>query len=163
VHRCRQGTVPALGARRAAPAPAADPAPGTRLAACAPAAADPAAGSRLAAACEQAPRRVAAALCDADFRAATAALWDVVAEANRYAERAEPWRLARAERDGDASAGVLLDQSLALLFQACSVLGRELAPFLPNLAGRIQAACGGGDGPLPAPAPVFPRLAPSLG
>ncbi len=148
VHRYRQGRVPA-GARPAA----ADAGPAAGLAA---------PGSlpagRLAAACEQMPRRAAEALAAADFRAATAAIWEVVEEANRHVERAEPWRLARAERDGDARAAALLDRSLALLIRACAALGTELAPFLPGLAARIRAACGGADGRLPASGQVFPRI-----
>jgi methionyl-tRNA synthetase len=136
VHRHRNSRAPAAGRPRPGPPPAA----------------------RLALGCAQAPERVATALAVGDFRDAAAAVWNVVEEANRYVERAEPWRLARAEQDGDASAGALLDESLALLIHACSVLGRELAPFLPDLAGRIRAACGCPDGRLPAPEPVFPRL-----
>ena len=82
-------------------------------------------------------------------------------EANRYVERTEPWRLARAERDGDPVAGEQLDESLALLIGACSDLGRELAPFLPGLAARIRAACDDSAGPLPPAEPVFPRLEPA--
>jgi methionyl-tRNA synthetase len=107
----------------------------------------------------RAPERIAAALAAFDFRAATAAIWDIVEEANRYVEQAEPWRLARAERDGEAGAGELLDTSLALLVGTCSDLGRYLAPFLPGLAARIRVACDGQGGRLPAPRPVFPRLA----
>jgi methionyl-tRNA synthetase len=137
VHRYRHGKVPRPGV---APAPQDGPA------------------GPLSQARASLPGRVAAALAAFDFRAATAAIWNVVEEANRYVERAEPWRLARAEQDGDASAGALLDESLALLTHACSGLGTELAPFLPDLAGRIRAACGYPGGQLPAPEPVYPRL-----
>jgi len=140
VHRYRQGKVPGAGATPGDPA---------RLAP---------AGRALAQARRRAPERIAAGLADFDFRAATAAIWDVVEEANRYVERVEPWRLARAERDGDAAAGERLDESLALLIGTCSGLGRELAPFLPGLAARIQAACDDSAGLLPAAEPVFPRL-----
>jgi methionyl-tRNA synthetase len=139
VHRYRQGKVPRPGERPAA-----------------------AAGRQaLAAACDRAPERIAAALAAFDFRAATAAIWDVVQQANRYVERAEPWRLARAERDGDPVAGQLLDESLAALVSICSGLGRELAPFLPGLAGRVQAACDDSAGQLPEAHPVFPRIEPA--
>jgi methionyl-tRNA synthetase len=137
VHRYRQGKVPRPDERPAA------------------AAAD---GRALAAACQRAPERVAAALAAFDFRAATAAVWDIVDEANRYVERAEPWLLARAERDGDPAAGRLLDESLALLVAACSELARDLVPFLPGLAGRIRAAFDDSAGQLPPAEPVFPRL-----
>jgi methionyl-tRNA synthetase len=130
------------------------PRPGER-----PAAADRRA---LTAACDRAPERIATALAGFDFRAATTAIWDVVEEANRYVERTEPWRLARAERDGDAAAGPLLDESLAALIAACSHLGRELAPFLPGLAGRVRAACDDSAGTLPQARPVFPRIEPAV-
>jgi methionyl-tRNA synthetase len=106
--------------------------------------------------------RVAAALAAFDFRAATGAIWDVVEEANRYVERAEPWRAASAERDGDPEARAFLDECLALLVETCSQLGRELAPFVPGLAVRIQAACDDSAGRLPPGGPVFPRLQPRV-
>jgi methionyl-tRNA synthetase len=143
VHRYRQGKVPRAGA---APGEPARPAPD---------------GRALAQARDQIPRRVAAGLADFDFRAATAAIWEVVEKANRYVERAGPWRLARAERDGDAVAGERLDECLALLVGTCAQLGRELAPFLPGLAARIRAACDDSAGSLPAAEPVFPRLEPA--
>ena len=139
VHRYRQGKVPRPGERPA----------------------EAAGGQALAAACDRAPERIAAALAAFDFRAATAAIWDVTQEANRYVEWAEPWRLARAERDGDLVAGQLLDESLAVLVSICSELGRELAPFLPGLAGRVQAACDDSAGQLPEAQPVFPRIEPA--
>jgi methionyl-tRNA synthetase len=146
VHRYRRGKVPRQGEH-----PVTSAAGGQALASAA-------GGQALAAACQRAPERIAAALAAFDFRAATTAIWDVVDEANRYAERAEPWLLARAERDGDPAAGRLLDESLALLVGACSELGIQLAPFLPDLAGRIRAAVDDSAGQLPAAEPVFPRL-----
>jgi methionyl-tRNA synthetase len=140
VHRYRQGKVPRAGAARPEPAGHAP------------------AGRALAELRHQAPQRVAAALAAFDFRAATAAIWAVVEEANRYVERVQPWRLARAERDGDPACGEQLDESLALLIETCSQLGRDLAPFLPGLAARIQAACDDSAGQLPPARPVFPRL-----
>jgi methionyl-tRNA synthetase len=105
-----------------------------------------------------APQRVAAGLDAFDFRAATAAIWDVVEAANRYVEQTEPWRLARAERDGDPAAGERLDEVLALLVSTCARIGRLLAPFLPGLAAKIQTACDDSAGELPPAQPVFPRL-----
>jgi methionyl-tRNA synthetase len=138
VHRYRQGSVPRPDES--------------------PAAAVPADGRALAAACQRAPERIAAALAAFDFRAAAAAAWDIVGEANRFVDRTEPWLLARAERDGDLAAGRLLDESLALLASACSELAGLLAPFLPDLAGRIRAAFDDSAGRLPAARPVFPRI-----
>jgi methionyl-tRNA synthetase len=143
VHRFRQGQVPRAGAT---PGERARPAPD---------------GRALAEVRHQIPQRIASGLADFDFRAATAAIWEVVEEANRYVERAGPWRLARAERDGDAVAGERLDECLALLVGTCAQLGRELAPFLPGLAARIRAACDDSAGSLPAAEPVFPRLEPA--
>jgi methionyl-tRNA synthetase len=109
-------------------------------------------GERLAAACREANAAAGAALEDFDFRRATAAVWRIVDEANAYVNRARPWELARA---GDPR----LDTVLAQLLRACSVLGRELAPFLPDLAARVAGQCTpGGDGRLPVPVPVFRRL-----
>jgi methionyl-tRNA synthetase len=148
VHRYRDGRVPGAGTPSARqPHQPEDP---ERSAASA---------SALNAARRRAPERIAAALATFDFRAATAAIWDVVEEANRYVERAEPWHLARAERDGDPAAGEVLDDVLTLLVATCADLGRYLAPFLPGLAARIRAACDAPGGRLPEPQPVFPRLA----
>jgi methionyl-tRNA synthetase len=156
VHRYRDGRVPQAGTSAAGqPQPAGDP---DQRAASASASA-----SALAAARHQAPKRIATALAAFDFRAATAAIWEVVEEANRYVERTEPWRLARAERDGDPAAGARLDESLAVLVGTCAQLGRELAPFLPGLAARIRAACDDSAGRLPPAEPVFPRLEPVSG
>jgi methionyl-tRNA synthetase len=150
VHRFRDGRVPRAG-RSAADQPRLAGEPDQRAAS----------SSALVAARHQAPERVAAALAAFDFRAAAAAIWEVVEEANRYVERSEPWRLARAERDGDPAAGARLDESLALLIETCSQLGGELAPFLPGLAARIRAACDDSAGQLPPARPVFPRLEPA--
>jgi methionyl-tRNA synthetase len=112
----------------------------------------------LARAVDEAPALVAAALAGYDFRAAIAAVWRIVDEANRYAEGTEPWRLARAARAGDGAAAARLDEVLGTLLRACRALGRELAPFVPGLAARIGAACGGTDGKVPAPQALFRRL-----
>jgi methionyl-tRNA synthetase len=98
--------------------------------------------------------RVGAALAGFDFRQATAAVWAIADEANRFINRARPWDLAKA----DPPAGQL-DAVLYLLTRACSAAGRELAPFLPDAAARITRQCTPRDGRLPAPSPVFRRLA----
>ena len=141
-HRYRQGTVPPVSSRTGEGEP-------DRLAR---------ARRLLVTACEQAPERIAAALAGFDFRAATTAIRDLVEEANRYIEIAEPWRLARAEQEGDAGAGRLFDDCLALLLRACAVLGGELSPFLPGLASRIRAATDDSADRLPAAEPLFPRI-----
>ena len=118
----------------------------------------PAGGEELDAACRQASDRAQAALEEFDFRQATAAVWAVADEANRFINRVRPWELARAERDGDAGAGHRLDAVLGALFGACSALGRELEPFLPDAAARITSQCTPRDGRLSQALPVFRRL-----
>ncbi len=121
----------------------------------------PAGGEDLDAACRLAGDRACAALAEFDFRQATAAVWAIVDEANRYINRVRPWELARAERDGDAGSGQRLDAVLGALFTACSALGRELAPFLPDAGARIVSQCTPRDGRLPLASPVFGRLSPA--
>ncbi len=108
---------------------------------------------------EKAPGRIRAALADYDYRAALAAIWAIVDRANRYAELSEPWRLARAARAGDAAAAAWRDLALSRLLEACRALAGALAPFVPDLAANIGVACGGSDGVVPPPRPLFPRLA----
>jgi methionyl-tRNA synthetase len=116
-------------------------------------------GEELGAACRRAEDAIGAALADFDFRQATAAIWAIAAEANRFVNRVRPWELARAERTGDLAAGEQLDAVLGVLLEACSVLGRVLTPFLPDAAARITLQCAPGrDGRLPCPSPVFRRL-----
>ena len=110
-------------------------------------------------ACRRAGDLVGAALEEFDFRQATAAVWAIADEANRFVNRVRPWQLAKAEQDGP-DAEDRLDAALGTLLGACQVLGRELSPFLPDAAGRITAQCTpDGDGRLPPPSPVFRRLA----
>jgi methionyl-tRNA synthetase len=143
VHRYRGGVVPGDGAVTA----------------------DPGAGE-LAGLCLRVPGQVREALDAYDFRAATAAVWQIVAAANRYIERAAPWRLARAEarRDGDigetgeaAEAAARLDAVLATAIGACRCLAVQLAPFVPGAAARVAAQTCPAE--LPATEPVFARVA----
>jgi methionyl-tRNA synthetase len=101
---------------------------------------------------------VGTALAEFDFRQATAAVWAIADEANRFINRVRPWELARAERDGDTAAGRRLDAVLSALFGACLALGAELVPFLPDAAARITTQCTPRQGRLPGPSPVFRRL-----
>ena len=112
-------------------------------------------GEDLDAAIRLAGDRVGAALADFDFRQATAAVWAVADEANRFVNRARPWDLAREDPAGQ------LDAVLYLLARACTAAGQELAPFLPDAAARIARQCTPVDGRLPAPSPVFRRLGPA--
>jgi methionyl-tRNA synthetase len=101
--------------------------------------------------------RVGPALAAFDFRQAAGAVWAIADEANRFINRARPWDLAWV--DDGADAGARLDAVLYLLARACSAAGRELVPFLPDAAARITRQCTPRDGRLPAPSPVFQRLA----
>ena len=119
----------------------------------------PAGGEDLDAALRQAGDLVGAALDEFDYRQATAAVWAIADEANRFINRVRPWELAAAERAGEIPAR--LDAVLYLLARACTAVGRELTPFLPDAAARITRQCTPRDGRLPAPSPVFRRLAPA--
>jgi len=101
-----------------------------------------------------APALIAAALEDFDFRRATEAVWQIAVEANRYVNRTRPWDLARAGDHGQ------LDAVLSALLLACQAIGAHLVPFLPDAAARITRQCApGGDGLLPSPVPLLPRIA----
>ena len=113
---------------------------------------------------EATPDAVRAALARFDFRAAAAAVFSIVEQANRYVEAATPWHLARSERTGDTAAGARLDQVLGALVATCQVLAAEIWPFVPDLAARVRTACDDLGGTLPKPRPVFPRIeAPATG
>jgi methionyl-tRNA synthetase len=133
VHRYRDGSVP--GGHGPLPAgPGAQP---------------------LTAACQDAPGQVRAALDGPDFRAATAAVWRIVDEANRYIELTRPWQLAKAEGAGAGTAR--LDTVLAHAVGACRCLAVQLEPFVPGAAARVAAQCG--PDRLPPATPVFARVA----
>ncbi|GLW90703.1 methionine--tRNA ligase [Actinokineospora globicatena] len=105
-----------------------------------------------------APATIDAALDEFDFRRATAALWAVVDEANRYVVEVSPWTLAKAEKTGDTEAARKLDDALALLLHVLRVVADELTPFLPEAAKRVSTQVTTVDGRLPAPQPLFPRI-----
>jgi methionyl-tRNA synthetase len=122
------------------------------------AAAVPSGGEDLDAAIRQAGDRVGVALAGFDFRQATAAVWGIADEANRFVNRVRPWDLAKEDPAGR------LDAVLYLLVRACAAIGRELAPLLPDAAARVTAQCTpGDDGQLPDPRPVFRRLSAPAG
>jgi methionyl-tRNA synthetase len=120
----------------------------------------PPGGENLDAAIRQAGGLIGQALDEHDFRRATAAVWAIADEANRFVNQTRPWQLARAERDRDALAGQRLDAVLGLLFEASLGLGRDLQPFLPDAADRISRQCTPQGGRLPLATPVFRRLLP---
>ena len=112
----------------------------------------------LTAAIAAAPRAVDEAMARFDFRTATAAVWKIVEDANRYVVEVAPWTLAKAEKAGDAESGRRLGDALALLIYAARVVADELTPFLPEAAVRVAAQLGGGQDELGAPQPLFPRI-----
>jgi methionyl-tRNA synthetase len=120
----------------------------------------PAEAAALRAVIGRTPGAVRDALARFDFRAGAAAVWEIVDQANRYVETAQPWHLARAEKGGDQAAGERLDQVLGALIAACQVLAAEIWPFLPDLAAKVAAACNDFGGTLPQARPVFPRIEP---
>ena len=114
---------------------------------------------------------------------ALASLWDFVGAANRLVEQEKPWELARAARDGDATAAQRLSGVLGDLVEACRLVALAAAPFIPSTAPRVLAQLGyafpygpdGSDGPpladelawaahasesgkVATPEPLFPRL-----
>lgn len=104
------------------------------------------------------PDNVDTAMDRFDFRQATAAVWKIVEEANRYVVEAEPWNLAKAEKDGDSDAGRHLSDVLALLVHTGRVVAEELIPFLPDAARRVAAQLGSATDHLDTPQPLFPRI-----
>ncbi|MGW4847556.1 methionine--tRNA ligase [Nocardia brasiliensis] len=107
----------------------------------------------------EAGERIDSALCDFDFREATAAVWAIVNETNRYINRTRPWTLARA---GSAPTPEL-DAILSALLLSCRVIADHLSPFLPDLAARITNQCTPIDNELPPATQLQPRLAASKG
>jgi methionyl-tRNA synthetase len=74
--------------------------------------------------------RIDEALARFDLRAAADVLWSLVEDANRHISAARPWELAGDEREA----------VLAPVVAACRTLARELQPFLPEAAARIETA-----------------------
>jgi methionyl-tRNA synthetase len=93
-----------------------------------------------------------------DFRQATAAVWKIVEEANRYVVEFQPWTLAKSEKAGDNDAGTKLSDALALLIHAARIVADELTPFLPAAAERVAIQLGSGKDQLDKPRPLFPRI-----
>jgi methionyl-tRNA synthetase len=100
----------------------------------------PAEAALLRARCTELADAIDKALAEFDLRAATTALWEVVADANRFVSATQPWDVAKAARRGDSRASGRLDAVLAALLDACRVIACELQPFLPLAAERIVAA-----------------------
>jgi methionyl-tRNA synthetase len=101
-----------------------------------PGSASPSEAAALDALCRVLPSRIDEELAAFDLRAATAALWDVVVEANRFVSATRPWELAKEAGDGDER----LNGVLTVLLDACRIIAGELRPFLPAAADRVATA-----------------------
>lgn len=76
------------------------------------------------------------------FHDALAAIWTLIASANRYVSAKQPWALARqAASGGEAEAAAVasreLQNCLSDLAQVLCVAGRCLAPLLPSTSGEL--------------------------
>jgi methionyl-tRNA synthetase len=117
--------------------------------------------------------RVREAMTAFDFQQATAAIWELIGDANRYIEVQAPWKVARSESaegsDGE-EARARMDAVLSTLAEVLRVVGIELRPFLPHAASEVVAQLGLGSefdqdaDPWSAPVtvgeprPLFPRI-----
>ncbi|MGH2771295.1 MAG: methionine--tRNA ligase, partial [Actinomycetota bacterium] len=72
---------------------------------------------------------------------ALAALWDLVAEANRYVVRQQPWELDK-RRGASPEAEAELATTLYNLAETLRLIAHHLAPFLPGTAAAIAARLG---------------------
>jgi methionyl-tRNA synthetase len=88
------------------------------------------------------PDAVSTAIERYDPQSALAAIWGLVKRANRYAEKSEPWNVAKAEAAGDSGAAGRLNTALSTLAEAVRVIGTALQPLLPETADGIQAQLG---------------------
>ncbi len=88
------------------------------------------------------PARRHAALEDFDFRAALAAIWELVTRANKYVEESAPWTLAKSAKGGDEAAARRLDTVLYTLAESLRLIAWHLAPFLPGASGKIAVWLG---------------------
>jgi methionyl-tRNA synthetase len=73
---------------------------------------------------------------------ALAALWDFVADANRFVDREQPWTLAKQAKEGDEATDARLRATLADLLESCRVIALSAAPFMPGAAARVYQQLG---------------------
>lgn len=72
---------------------------------------------------------------------ALAAIWELVAAANRYVAETQPWALAKRQAD-DPAAAERLDTALYALAETLRLLAHALAAFLPSTASAIAEQLG---------------------
>lgn len=85
--------------------------------------------------------RIEAAMQGFSPQVALSAIWDVIAEANRYVVEVEPWVLAKRRVD-DPSAEQRLQTVLYVLAEVLRLTSIALAPFMPATAGAIATQLG---------------------
>jgi methionyl-tRNA synthetase len=73
---------------------------------------------------------------------ALAAIWELVAAANKYVGDVEPWTLAKRVKTGDTAAEARLATALYNLAEALRLIAYYVAPFLPSVAEGIAAQLG---------------------
>lgn len=82
------------------------------------------------------PKRLNQAMEGFSPQDALGAVWDLVAEANRYVVEVQPWSLAKA-RSADTSAEQRLSTVLYNLAEVLRMVALGCAPFLPDTSNRI--------------------------
>lgn len=83
-----------------------------------------------------------------EFHAALSGVWDLVTAANRFIDRAAPWRLTG---NGDRSR---LGEVVGQVLEVLRLLSIHLAPFMPETAAAIGGVVGQGLSPRDYPAAV---------
>ncbi|HEX5692152.1 MAG TPA: hypothetical protein VFX76_19185, partial [Roseiflexaceae bacterium] len=71
---------------------------------------------------------------------ALAAIWELVATANKYVVDVKPWVLAKSR--ADAAAEARLATTLYNLVETLRLIAYAIAPFLPGTAERVAAQVG---------------------
>lgn len=94
--------------------------------------------------------RVDAALERLDFIAALAAIWELIGSANKYIEDAKPWNLKKENKTRE------LENFIAILIEVLRIIAKEIAPFMPQTAKKIDAQIK--KDRIEKGAPLFPRI-----
>jgi methionyl-tRNA synthetase len=73
---------------------------------------------------------------------ALAAIWELIAAANKYVVEIAPWTLAKARAAGDTAAAERLATALYTLIEILRLAAVFCEPFIPNAAARMAAQLG---------------------
>ena len=88
-----------------------------------------------------APVQIREAMAQFAFHRALAAIWTLIAAANKYVVDVEPWQLARQRRrDGETEAR--LATVIYILAETLRLVGQLLRPFLPKTAAHLARQLG---------------------